>query len=273
MTPLQQAYLARLRATADANLAFFEKNMPVLHKLLTKESPSATVDISDQGDLTIRYADGTSKPVTLDILETEAQLVRFADLDQRPQMLAFHQLRAVVEKPSHGDMQRYHYSNLDAEYPNRARRHFARHYPDNSGLYRYPNFGDKDIPLLIVLGSGLGWHLPQLLLEYRIRHLIVIDVDVDDFRLSTFLQDYVMFSRLAMEKGTDLTFIVQPEVDKVARSLMSVLMRDNGMPPFFMHGAAVYYAMAQGEAVETIKTTITETLWEMFFGLGYFDDE
>lgn len=273
MTPLQQAYLGKLRATADANMAFFEKNSPFMHLLLTKESPKATVDISDQGDLAIRYEGGESISVTEDILRMEGRLVRFADVEDRPQLLAFHKLRAVAENPDHGTMQRYHYSNLDAEFPNRVRRHFAEHYPDNSGLNRYPDFGGKDIPLVIVFGSGIGWHLPRLLLEYRIRHLIVIDMDVDAFRLSMFFQDYVLLSRLAMERGTDLTFIVQPDIDLVSRSLMSVLIRDNGLPPFFIHGAAMFYAIEENEAMETVRGAIVDTLWEMFFGLGYFDDE
>lgn len=272
MTPLQQAYLNKLRATADANVAFFEKNK-LAHRVLLNESPSATVDISDQGDLTIRYADGDTRDVAADTLAMEGRLVRFADIADRPQILAFHKLRAVSSNPSHGDMQRYHYSNLDAEYPNRVKEHFSKHYPDNTGLSRYPDFGGNDIPLLIVFGSGLGWHLQRLLLEFRIRHLIVIETDIDTFRLSTFFQDYVFLSRLAMERGTDLSFIVQTDADKVSRTLMATLQRDNGLPSFFIHGAALFYAVEETDAMADIRKAIVDTLWEMFFGLGYFDDE
>jgi hypothetical protein len=271
MTPLQQHYLAKLRATADANVAFFERNMPQVHRLLVQDSPSASVDISDQGDLTIRYADGRTKSVTADVLAKEGELARFADLEARPQLLAFHKLRRVQENPSHGDMQRYHYSNLDAEYPNELRRHFTEHYPDNTDLHRYPDFGPGEIPLLIVLGSDLGWHLPRLLTEYKVRHLILIDLDIDDFRLSTFFHDYVLLSRLAMERGTMLTFIIQPDLENVSRMLMNVLRKI--LPPFFIHGACLFYAMENDAAIEAIKTSVVETLWEMFFGLGYFDDE
>lgn len=271
MTPLQQAYFAKLRATADANMAFFEKNMTALHRVLIQQGPSATVDISDQGDLAIRYPDGVVRPVTEEILRVEGKLARFADLADRPQLLAFHKLRDVRESPSHGDMQRYHYTNLDAEFPNRIRSHFLEHYPDNSALNRYPAFGEKEIPLVIVLGSNLGWHLSRLVSEYKIKHLIVIDWDVDAFRLSTFFNDYVLLSRMAMEQGTDLTFIVQPEIDKISRMLMTVLRKE--MPPFFIHGASLFYAAQEDETIQTIRTAITETLWEMFFGMGYFDDE
>lgn len=272
MTPLQQTYLNKLRAMADANIAFFEKNMPT-HRRLLNESPSATIDISDQGDLTIRYEDGSSRSVTADILEMEDRLVRFADLADRPQMLAFHQLRKVVDNPNYGDLQRYHYSTLDLEFANRLRQHFAKHYPENTGLSRYPDFGGKHIPLVIVFGSGLGWHLPRLLLEYQIRHLIVIDTDIDAFRLSVFFQDYVLLSRMAMERGTDLTFIVQPDVEQVSNFLMQSMLRSQGLPPFFIHGAALFYAMDESEEINTIRAAIVETLWELFFGLGYFDDE
>jgi len=272
MTPLQQAYLSKLRAMADANIAFFEKNMPT-HRRLLNESPDATIDISDQGDLTIRYTNGSSRSITADTLEMENRLLRFADLADRPQILAFHQLRRVLDDPNYGDMQRYHYSTLDLEYANRLRQHFAKHYPENSGLSRYPDFGGKHIPLVIVFGSGFGWHLTRLLLEYQIRHLIVIDTDIDAFRLSVFFQDYVSLSRLAMERGTDLTFIVQPDIDQVSNFLMQSMLRSQGLPPFFIHGAALFYAMDESDEIDTIRAAIVETLWELFFGLGYFDDE
>lgn len=272
MTPLQQAYLKKLRATADANAAFFELNMPQ-HKMLLDEAPSASVDISDQGDLVIRYADGESRRITTDILEMEGRIEQFADLQDRPQILAFHNLRRFVENPSHGVHQVFHYSKLDAEYPNRATRHFAKHYPDNSGLNRYPRFGEKEIPLLIVFGSRLGWHLPRLLTEYKIRHLIVIETDVDAFRLSVFFQDYVLLSRLAMEQGTDLIFIVQSDVEKIARSMTAAMLKSEGLPQFFIHGASMFYALDDAEMVARIRMTIVDTLWELFFGMGYFDDE
>lgn len=272
MTPLQQAYLKKLRATAEANAAFFELNMPQ-HKMLLDEAPTASVDISDQGDLVVRYADGKTRNVTTDLLEIEARIEQFADLADRPQILAFHNLRRFYENPSHGDHQVFHYSKLDAEYPNRATRHFAKHYPNNNGLNRYPSFGEKEIPLLIVFGSRLGWHLPRLLAEYKIRHLIVIEPDVDAFRLSVFFQDYVLLSRLALERGTDLIFIVQSDVDKIARSMTAAMLKSNGLPQFFIHGASMFYAVDDTEMVMSIRTTIIDTLWELFFGMGYFDDE
>ena len=113
MTPLQQAYLKKLRATAEANAAFFELNMPQ-HKMLLDEAPTASVDISDQGDLVVRYADGSSRSVTADLLEIEARIEQFADLADRPQILAFHNLRKFYVNPSHGDHKVFHYSKIDA---------------------------------------------------------------------------------------------------------------------------------------------------------------
>lgn len=272
MTPLQQAYLNKLRATAEANKAFFELNMPQ-HKLLVDVPPSASVDISDQGDLQVRYANGETRDIPGDILAMEQRIEDFSDLADRPQILAFHNLRRFVENPSHGDHQFFHYSKLDAEYPNRVTRHFAKHYPDHNGLNRYPSFGEKEIPLLIVFGSRLGWHLPRLLAEYKIRHLIVIETDVEAFRLSVFFQDYVLLSRLALERNTDLIFIVQSDVERIAASMTAAMLKTGGLPQFFIHGASLFYALDDEEVVGRIRATIMETMWELFFGMGYFDDE
>lgn len=272
MTPLQQAYLTKLHATAAANLEFFKLNMAALYRRVVAANPLPTLDISDQGDLSIRYPDGASRPAAAAQVELEKRLREFADPQIRPQLLAFHSLRAATDDPSHGEMQRYHYSKLDAEFPDRARRHFAAHYPDNDGLFRYPSFDSpRTIPLLIVIGSAAGSYLTRLVLEYDIRHLVVMDVDEDAFRVSLFFQDYVELSRLALEKGTDLSIVVGPDIAHLTRGLMAVLR--TSLPPFFVHGAALCYAMPEGEASEAIKTSIVDTLWQLWFGLGYFDDE
>ena len=273
MTPLQEGYLNKLRATAEANMVFFKENLPTLFRILSNEGVKSSIDISEQGDITVRYENGQIKGLIEDSLVLEDRLKRFADLQDRPQVLAFHKLRNVEENPSYGNMQRYYYSNLDQEYPNRVRKHFAKHYPDNSGLWRYPDFGDNEIPLLIVFGSGLGAHLTRLMTEYQIKHMIVIDVDVEAFRVSTFFHDYVMLSRTAMARETTLTFIVEPEVDKIAMYLMRILNSPNGLPPFFIHGASVFYSVDGDEKFNAVRDTIVDTLWEMFYGLGYFDDE
>jgi hypothetical protein len=272
MTPLQQTCLNRLKAMAEANKAFFELHMPH-HALLLQHAPESTVDISEQGDLFVRYPDGSIKSLAINIMEMEARLKAFEDLGDRPQILAYHNLRYFVEDPTHGDLQILHYSKLDAEYPNRARRHFAKFYPDNSGLRPCPFYGEAEIPLLIVFGSGMGWHIPRLLAQYRVRHLVVIETDIEAFRLSVFLQDYVLLSRLAAENDTDLIFIVQSEIEKIARSLMAAMLKSHGLPQFFIHGASLFYAIEEEEKVTEIREIIIETLWELFFGMGYFDDE
>ncbi len=272
MTPLQQAILTKFHATAEANLEFFRLNMPRIYERISKANPLPTLDISDQGDIALRYPDGTTRAVAPYRVEMEARFSEFADPRTRPQLLAFHNLRSIEENPSHGDMQRYHYSNIDAEFPNRARKHFVQHYPEDEGLSPYPLFGsDETIPLLLVLGSGIGSHLDRLVLENEVQYLVVLEADEDAFRVSLFFQDYVHLSRLAMEKGTDLAFIVGPDINHLARGLMGELRKS--LPPFFVHGAALFYAMQEGESLEAIKDAISQTLWQLYFGLGYFDDE
>lgn len=272
MTPLQEAYLGKIRMTASANMEFFKKNLALLHRQLAESGPSATVDISDQGDITVRYADGRTLSVAEHFNQMENSLHQFSDINTRPQILGFQSLRAVQEgEPSLGPMQRYHYTNLDADFPNRVRQHFVEHYPTEEGLLQYPDFGTREIPILIVVGCGCGWHLSRLLMEYNIRHLIIVETDIDAFRLSTFFQDYVQLSRLAIEKQTSLSFVVEPDIEQVTRTIVNLVQVS--LPPCFIHGAGVFYATSDIEAVEKLKQALPVTLWALFFGLGYFDDE
>lgn len=272
MTPLQQAYLTKLHATAAANLEFFKLNMPEIHRKVVEASPAATVDVSDQGDLAIRHPDGTAQPLTDLMLEQARRLDEFADPVRRHQILAFHNLYAAQEEPEPADTAHYFYSRLDAVFPHRLRRHFTKHYPDGQGLARYPIFGEaKNIPLLIVLGSGVGYPLSRLVLDHRVRHLMLIETDVEAFRQSVFFHDYVELSRAAMVNDTNLTFIIEPDLERLSQALMNALLRE--FPPFFVHGAALFPAMPRTEALEALTDMITDTLWQMFYGLGFFDDE
>lgn len=272
MTPLQQAYLTKLHAMAQANLEFFRLNMPEIHRKVIEGSPSATLDISDQGDLTIRYPDGSTQALPPLMLDYAERLAELADADRRHQILAFHNLRLVEDAPHEDDTAHYFYSRLDKVFPDLFRRHFTKHYPDQTGLYRYPVFGDaKNIPLLIVLGCGVGYPISRLTLDYQVRHLILMETDIEAFRLSMFFHDYVELSRVAMTKGTDLTFIIEPDIEQLSLAFMNALLRF--LPPFFVHGAALFPAMPKGETLEAIRRMITDTLWQMFYGLGFFDDE
>jgi hypothetical protein len=272
MTPLQQAYLAKLHAMAQANLEFFRLNMPEIHRKVIEAAPSATLDISDQGDLAIRYPEGSAQPLPPLMLEYAERLAELADPDRRHQILAFYNLRRVEEAPQEDAASHYFYSRLDKVFPDLFRRHFTKHYPDQTGLYRYPVFGDaKRIPLLIVVGSGIGYPISRLALDYQVRHLILMETDIDAFRLSMFFHDYVELSRVAMTRGTDLTFIIEPDIEQLSFALMNALLRN--LPPFFVHGAALFPAMNKGETLEAIERMITDTLWQMFYGMGFFDDE
>lgn len=272
MTPLQEVYLNRIKATASANMEFFRKNLPRLYDRLAEEGPSAYVDISDQGDLTVKYADGTSLNVAEHFEHMESSLRQFADIEARPQIIGFHAIRTIQEgEPGHGAMQRYHYTNLDADFPNRVKQHFVEHYPGQDGLMKYPECGTHNIPILIVVGSGFGWHLKRLLMEYSIKHMIIVETDIDAFRLSTFFEDYVQLSRLAIERGTSLGFAVEDEVDQITRTIVSLVQVS--LPPCFIHGAGIFYATSDMEVVEQLKKALPIALWRLFFGLGYFDDE
>jgi hypothetical protein len=272
MTPLQQAYLTKLHATAAANLEFFKLNMPEIHRKVVEASPEATVDVSDQGDLAIRHPDGTVLSLTDRMLEQARRLDELADPQRRHQLLAFHNLYAAQEEPEPADTAHYFYSRLDAVFPHRLRRHFTKHYPDGKRLARYPIFGDgKNIPLLIVLGSDVGYPLSRLVLDYRVRHLMLIETDVETFRQSVFFHDYVELSRAAMVKDTNLTFIIESDLQRLSQALMNALLRE--FPPFFVHGAALFPAMSETETLEKLTDMITDTLWQMFYGLGFFDDE
>jgi len=272
MTPLQSACLTRMKATSIANLEYFKLNFPRLFAQLAAEPPQTEVDISDQCDITLKYLGDEPESVARAVVEMEERLRHFADGDERPQLVAFQGLRTVLEgEVGHGPFQSFHYSNLDADFPNRVRSHFVKHYPDGRGLLRNPDFGERNLPIVLVFGVGLGVHLNRLLLEYDIRHLILVEPDIEQFRLSLFFHDFVGYGRLALEKGTSISFVTQTDVDEICLDIVALVQVCH--PPVFIHGAGLFFASRDRAFVEGIRRVLPIKLWHAFFGMGYFDDE
>lgn len=272
MTPLQSAYLARLKANAIANLEYFKRNFPALHALLAEAPPATEIDLSDQCDATLKRPGMEPQPVARAIVEMEKRLRDFEDIKRRPMVVGFQNMRVAIEgEADHGDKQSFHYSNLDADFPNRIRQHFIKHYPNMNELLRDPHLGGRNIPIVMVFGAGLGWHLHRLVLEYDIRHLILIEPDIEQFRLSLFFHDYVAYGRLALEKGTSISFVTASDPEEVGMDIVRLVQISH--PPPFIHGAALFFATPDEEFVAQIKRILPFKLWHAFFGLGYFDDE
>lgn len=134
-----------------------------------------------------------------------------------------------------------------------------------------PDFGERYIPILIVFGSGIGWHLEQLVRNWTIDHLIVVDTDVSFTKLSFCFIDYEKLIAEQTKRNGIFTLLPSDDPEKVSRILSATIL--GAWPPFFVYGMPKFYHLHDRAAVMRITEKLEENCWMMSFGWGFFDDE
>lgn len=75
----------------------------------------------------------------------------------------------------------------------------------------------KHVECIVVLGCGLGHHIPELLNRYQIQHLIIYEPEIQYFQCSGMAVDWSAIFSTAKQKGTTLYF----QIGKDGRDIVS----------------------------------------------------
>lgn len=270
MTPLQKAYLDKLHATAAANLEYFKAYLPQLYQLVIRDPMNLSVDVAENGDFAVRLGDDRVLRPEETRAHVRQEMALFRDPGRRRQIIAF-QGYAWERNPGYGKMTPYHYSTLAVDYAFMMGRHYKLHYPGMEGVARYPDFGEGQVPILLMFGAGLGEQFDLLLEEYELRQIFIIEHDIDRFRMSLFFVDYVRLAHRATARGSEIVFLVELDVERIVETVGRTVV--GRWPHFFIHGASVFHGLPADDAVREVQTRLVEGIWKWYFGWGYFDDE
>jgi hypothetical protein len=270
MTPLQKTYLEKLHSTAAANLEYFKAYLPNLYSLVIRDPMNVSVDVAESGDFVVRFDDGRSLRPDEVRTHVSHELDMFRDPNRKRQIVAF-QDYLWDQNPGYGKMNPYHYSTLGVDYAFMMGRHYKLHYPGQEGVGKYPDFGSRKVPILLMFGAGLGYQFEPILEEFDVSQIFIIEHDINVFRMSLFFVDYVRLSHHATSRNAEITFVVELDADKIVQTVGRTV--SSKWPHFFIHGASVFHGLPVDDATDTIKNLLVEGIWKWYFGWGYFDDE
>lgn len=273
---LIEAYAKKINATYVANLAFLEEKLPGIYKAVQTEAAGVKIDAEIDENAVLSFTlDGHPLPLTTLLGQAEESMRAF-ESDDRPAIEVRHpdslpakgQEFSVTDDPYTHDYYFSHHDfnarfGIDSAYTSRSGREEAT---------RSPDFGNRNIPILIVFGSGYGSHLVELLDRYFVRHLIIVDNDPAITRLSLGFTDYIaIFNNHLMRRGTKFTMLCSRDAEVLARDIQAAIQAH--WPPYFIHGIAVFRNLRNVELCGEVEQHLSRDLWLHYRGWGFFDDE
>ncbi|GAA5181602.1 hypothetical protein GCM10025771_28900 [Niveibacterium umoris] len=269
-TPLQEAYIRKLFATYQANLYFLRERFPSVFDTLMASKLRAPFEIHADGSMTIfsgqhagsvrdftdlgrvllhefeRATDGTRVWVEAGYLEKPAEITDYASNPDffRP-----------VEHVFRGEIVR----------------RFKERCPTPEHRHRRPVFGDHVQPLVIVFGSGFGWHLERLVDEYEIFHLFIVDTDVERLNMSLYFVDFIALHQRFERHGRSFSIALHDDNELLAASVLATIQKHAA--PYMVQGAALFFHDYDSDRVRDLWERISADMGKLFRGWGFFDDE
>lgn len=247
------------------NLKLFKEHAPLVHTLLilkkderySLEIENNNLNIAKDGDLlfpdkTLQYhkdlLDAYKKRDKLNLIEYDIGMINYDNSIDAVGM-------KTLSLKLHADItNNYH--------------HVFKQYPDLSQLNPY----HKDRYAMVIFGIGLGYHIPDLIAEYNIQQLVLVDVNIEMLRASLYTLDWESIFRYFLEKNKyrSLEFIVSDDPQKIEKTFAQYI---NRTVPFAYYNLAQFVLYDDDKIRETIKR-ITKNI-KLYTGtkMGYYDDE
>lgn len=304
LNPLQAAYMQKLFATYEANLVFFQEKFPYVFKHLINYQAEVPFSMDEEGKLTIYYKSNVGSP--RDFVDLGKALYSFFDNpESRPRVttgVGYLENEAIIAPQA--DMP-YFYHPVEPEYRLRLLRRFKELCPVGEDFDRNSRFGDHSLLITVIFGVGYGWDIEQIVNNYEIRHLIIIEPDARNLNLSLFFLDYIsLYDRFMARGGKYMTFLTydpksakEEEKDKVddeaseeqeaptEEKAKFIAERNRALagdlrqairvfwPPYMARGAALHFNDYRSDDVKEIWNALGQEFFLLYMGWGFFDDE
>lgn len=113
----------------------------------------------------------------------------------------------------------------------------------------------KEIPLLVVFGLGLGWHLEKLINEHSINHLLIYEPEPQYFSCSGMVLDWRELLKLSQKKNTNLYI----QLGKDGRDILSDIAE---LKSHFTVPEAYFYQHYHHPVFDSIMQQIRDENWQ-----------
>lgn len=272
-TQLQEAYIQKLMATYQANLFLFKERFPAVFEKVMEKNLPAPLTVGPEGEVTI-YS-GKFQGSLRDYVDLSRILMDlFENPATRPRVSVMTDyLLDIYNVAPHQDIPYFH-TYIEPEYRTELVRRFIDMTSGEAPEVRrldMADFGKNKLPLTIVFGSGYGWHLDRLVDDWEIRHLILVDTDVERLNLSLYFVDYVSLVQRFSSKGYHFSVALDEDGDMLADQLRQLIY--NNWPPYFVQGAGLYFNDYDSAVVRKLWNKLKADLWTLYRGWGFLDDE
>ncbi len=269
-TPLQEAYIRKLYATYQANLYFLREKFPAVFDTLMATQLPAPFEVGPDGGITIfsgKYAGGVR-----DFTDLGRILLR--EFERATDGTRIWVEAGYLENPA--EITDYatnpdFFRPVEHVYRGEIVRRFQARCPTPEQKHRRPVFGDHVQPMVIVFGSGFGWHLERLVDEYEIFHLFVVDTDVERLNMSLYFVDYIALHQRFDRNGRSFSIALHDDNELLAASVLATIQKH--VAPYMVQGAALFFHDYDSERVRDLWERISADMGKLFRGWGFFDDE
>ncbi|EDP74922.1 6-hydroxymethylpterin diphosphokinase MptE-like protein [Hydrogenivirga sp. 128-5-R1-1] len=131
------------------------------------------------------------------------------------------------------------------------------------------DFDGKNIPVLIVLGVGFGFHIEKLMKKYNIQHMIVAEPNPDLLKLSLYTLDWQGVFNYFSRPGRSFHVILGDDVKKITEDIVHLFNRIS--PSFISY--IFFFKHFSSEFFDNLKYKLAGELPNSWILWGFFDDE
>ena len=242
------------------NLSFIRQHIPALFNLLVDYTPK-------QRRLNINDTDGNYQlkdDETGQVLQDQCQQSAVSEVQHF--LASCHQNnRLITVAPA------LHKSITIPRFSMKKLAEVVDNSPLNQKNFRFYPF-NKQIPLLLMMGFGTGFHIAEVLKQVDVKHLVIAECDLDEVFAALFCIDWAeTFSSYFDRPDKSLAIIITPKKNK--EMTFSYIWNDLvKKPPFFPMGT-VFYNHRGTNRNENILKRIRKDMSVYFSLWGNYDDE
>lgn len=269
----QSLAIAYREALCQSNLEFFRSTLPDIYQRLLAHPTTLQLTMGQDDALQVTTENFPTTPLITFQWWLQPIYKAFCAAATRQQFLAPIDPPKLDANSNYSDLQEIeaYYSPIDPGFRERFARQFAAHYPGDYPRTPYPVLGTDTQAIVLVLGISNGWHIKRLVEDYRVRHIVLVENDLDMLLLSLYSIDWREVYHAIRLSGRFFSISIETDIDLLG-AVVTREIRER-WPMFFTHGMGMISASPNLELARKVQSSIRDSFRIFMKGWGFFDDE
>lgn len=271
LNTIQQAVRLRLLTTYQANLIFFQEQFPYVYEELMKCEPVVPFTLEDNGTVWIKHKSHEgSAPYFVELGKMQYQY--FDNPQTRPRVTTPTRYLADETLAAPHMTNPHFYFPVEPRYRFDLIRQFKELCPDSAKWSPGPDFGERQLVVVVSFGVGFGHDIKLIIENYELRHFVIVEPDIENLDLSLYFVDYLaLYHQFMYRGGKHFTILTSPDTKELSHDLLVTLRAH--WPPYFARGVALHFNDYRSDEVKEIWSILSVDMFKLYAGWGFFDDE